>query len=177
MWKVALTEYVPQRYLRRASFETLENDRMLLSFKQGTAYARRWATNLVGNALSAMDMSNTVIVCIPASCKRTNDRRYKKFSAEVSAKLGAIDGFQHIEVIGKREKVHRSKTREQQDNVKIDTDWFQGKRLIVVDDITTTGKTADAFIQKLENAGAHVRMAIFLAKTKNYHRTSNYQYN
>ena len=179
MLRIALNDYVPQKYLRRASFETLETDRMLLNFKQGNRLARKWAANLVGNALSLIDMTNTVIVCIPASCERTNNRRFKKFSAEVSEKLGAIDGFQHIEVIGKREKVHRSKTHEQpqQDNVRIDAEWFSNRQVIILDDITTTGKTADAFIKKLENAGAHVRMAIFLAKTKNYHRTSTIKYN
>ena len=30
MFKYALLDYVPQRYLRRASFDTLENDRFIL---------------------------------------------------------------------------------------------------------------------------------------------------
>jgi adenine/guanine phosphoribosyltransferase-like PRPP-binding protein len=40
----------------------------------------------------------------------------------------------------------------------------------VVDDITTTGRTANAFIERMESAGAHVRMAMFLAKTRNFKR-------
>ena len=44
-------------------------------------------------------------------------------------------------------------------------------------DICTSGKTSDAFKERMESAGAHVRMAMFLAKTKNYRRTNNYKYN
>ena len=43
----------------------------------------------------------------------------------------------------------------------------------VAGDIATTGKTANAFIERMESAGAHVRMALFLAKTKNYKYKSN----
>ncbi len=50
-------------------------------------------------------------------------------------------------------------------------DCISGKRVIVIDDICTTGTTADYFIDSLKRAGAHVCMALFLAKTKSY-RTS-----
>ena len=52
----------------------------------------------------------------------------------------------------------------------IDDSHFRGKNVIVIDDITTTGKTADAFIDRMVSAGANVRMAFFLAKTKYFKR-------
>lgn len=67
MFKYALFDYVPQRYLRRASFDTLENDRFILDFKSGRRYATDKASRLIGKALSLMDLKDTVIVCIPAS--------------------------------------------------------------------------------------------------------------
>ena len=66
MFKYALLDYVPQRYLRRASFGTLENDRFILDFKSGRRYATDKASRLIGKALSLMDLKDTVIVCIPA---------------------------------------------------------------------------------------------------------------
>ena len=66
MFKYALLDYVPQRYLRRASFDTLENDRFILDFKSGRRYATDKASRLIGKALSLMDLKDTVIVCIPA---------------------------------------------------------------------------------------------------------------
>ncbi|MBQ9657076.1 MAG: hypothetical protein IJV38_13830, partial [Prevotella sp.] len=95
MFKYALLDYVPQRYLRRASFDTLENDRFILDFKSGRRYATDKASRLIGKALSLMDLKDTVIVCIPASCQQTYTRRFRNFSAKVSALCGAIDGFEH----------------------------------------------------------------------------------
>ena len=62
MFKYALLDYVPQRYLRRASFDTLENDRFILDFKSGRRYATDKASRLIGKALSLMDLKDTVIV-------------------------------------------------------------------------------------------------------------------
>ena len=179
MFKYAIMQYTPQRYMRRADFETQDTMRHLLDFKAGRRYATKWAAQIVGKTLSAMDLTNTVIVCIPASCEQTNKRRYKRFSADVCAMCNAINGFEHIQVIGKREKVHISHKHDRQteSNVQIDTDYFNGKRVLLIDDICTTCATANAFIEQMQKAGADVRMTLFLAKTKNYHRTSNYQYN
>ena len=126
MFKYAIMQYTPQRYMRHADFETQDTMR---------------------------------------------------FSADVCAMCNAINGFEHIQVIGKREKVHISKKHGQKSNVQIDTDYFNGKRVLLIDDICTTCATANAFIEQLQAAGADVRMTLFLAKTKTYRRTSNYQYN
>ena len=177
MFKYAIMQYTPQRYMRRADFETQDTMRHLLDFKAGRRYATKWAADLVAKTLASMDLTNTIIVCIPASCEQTNKRRYKRFSASVCAKCNAINGFEHIQVIGKREKVHISKKHGQKSNVQIDADYFNGKRVLLIDDICTTCATANAFIEQIQAAGADVRMTLFLAKTKTYRRTSNYQYN
>ena len=43
MIKFALYPYIPQRYLKKASFEDIDRDRMILDFKDGKPYAARWA--------------------------------------------------------------------------------------------------------------------------------------
>ncbi len=144
MFKYAIMQYTPQRYMRHADFETQDTMRHLLDFKAGRKYATKWAAQI---------------------------------SADVCAMCNAINGFEHIQVIGKREKVHISKKHGQKSNVQIDTDYFNGKRVLLIDDICTTCATANAFIEQLQAAGADVRMTLFLAKTKTYRRTSNYQYN
>ena len=149
MFKYAIMQYTPQRYMRRADFETQDTMRHLLDFKAGRKYATKWAAQIVGKTLSA----------------------------DVCAMCNAINGFEHIQVIGKREKVHISKKHDQRSNVQIDTDYFNGKRVLLIDDICTTCATANAFIEQMQAAGADVRMTLFLAKTKTFRRTSNYQYN
>ena len=176
MFKYALMSYLPQRYLRHAFFETMEADRHILDFKSGRKYATEWASRLIGKALSLMDLKDTVIVCIPASCQQTYTRRFKRFSSNVCAMTGAENGFEHIKVIGKREKVHICGDHATEDNVWIDEDFFKGKKILLIDDICTTGKTSDAFREKMEQAGAHVRMAMFLAKTKQFKKRQTKYY-
>lgn len=172
MLRYALHDYWPKRLLRRASFEQLETRRRILAFKDGRRNASAWAAREVAQALAAINLHETVIACCPASCQRTTCRRYRRFSAELCRLCGAADGFSHIEVTGKREKVHicrQTRTAEgRAENVSIDASFFQGRKVIVFDDICTTGKTADAFIELLEKAGAEVKMAVFLAKTKRF---------
>ena len=174
MLRYALYDYIPQRYLRRATFEQTDLDRRILDFKSGRGYAIRWAAREMARSLALMDLHDTIVVCIPASCKRTNDIRYKHFSEELSERLGAVNGFGHIIVSGHRQKAHISHVHVLADGANecyhIDEDFFRGKSVLVVDDITTTGRTANAFIERIESAGAHVRMAMFLAKTRNFKR-------
>ena len=168
IFKYALMSYLPQKYLRHASFEAQEADRLIIDFKSGRKYATERVSRLFAKSLALMDLKDTIIVCIPASCQQTYTRRFRKFSENVCAMTGAINGFDHIKVIGKREKVHICGEHAAEDNVWIDTDFFQGKRILIIDDIYTTGKTSEAFCEKMEQAGAHVRMAMFLAKTKQF---------
>jgi predicted amidophosphoribosyltransferase len=178
MLRYALYDYIPQRYLRRATFEQIDLDRRILDFKNGRGYAIRWAAREMARTLSLMDLHDTIIVCIPACCKRTNNIRFKNFSEILSERLGTVNGFGHIIVNGHRQKVHISHVHELADGVKecyhIDEDFFRGKNVLVVDDITTTGKTANAFVKRMESIGANVRMAIFLAKTHNFNRYDKY---
>ena len=145
MIKFALHQYLPKRYLKRASFEDIDRHRMILDFKDGKPYATRWAAREICNSLSAMDLSDTIIVCVPACCKRTNDRRFKEFSSIICERTGAVNGFSHVQVFGHRRKA-----------------------VIVLDDIVTTCKTANAFIDRIVAAGADVSMVLFLAKTKQF---------
>ena len=173
MVKFALYDYIPERYLKRASFEDMETHRRILDFKDGRNYAVRWAAREIANALSAMNLTHTVIVCIPACCKRTNNRRFKAFSSMVCERLGSENGFDCVQIVRKRRKAHIDHVHELDTDgfVQIDGNRLAGKEVIVVDDIVTSCKTANAFIDKIVTAGAKVRIAVFLAKTRSYKRS------
>ena len=175
--KHACFQYIPQRYHKRASFEEIDLAYKLHAFKDGRLYAKRWAANVVCDTLSLIDMTDTIFLCIPASCQHTHARRFKKYSAMVCQQLHAENGYDYIHVIGKRPKAHISKTHELAENtnqyVRIDESKLAGRNVIVFDDITTSCKTADAFIRRIEQAGAHVRLAIFLARTKSFKNMYN----
>ena len=185
MIRFALFDYIPKRFLGRATFEEIDLHRRILDFKDAKPYATRWAAKEMGYALSC--------------CKRTHDRRYKEFTKMVCEWCGAKNGFDFIHVFGHRQKAHidhvyeLTEQREQSQTclnfaesrrkkrvyqladdadryMHIDDSHFRGKNVIVIDDITTTGKTADTFIDRMVSAGANVRMAFFLAKTKYFKR-------
>ena len=111
MIKYAIHQYLPKRYLKRASFEDIDRHRQILDFKDGKSYATAWAAREISHALSGMDLTDTIIVCIPASCKRTNDRRFKCFSSLICERTGAVNGFDHVQVMGHRRKAHTDHAR------------------------------------------------------------------
>ena len=167
MLKYALYDYIPRRRQSRASFEQQETCRRILDFKDGRTYAKQWAAEEIARALAAAELTEVVIVCVPASCQRTYVRRYKKFSQMLCASCGAADGFNCIEVIGHRKKAHRGAPRDERlvQNVVI-SNSLRGRKVLVIDDIYTTGTTSSAFIQELTGAGATVCGAVFLGKTR-----------
>ena len=164
----ALYDYIPKRMLRHASFEQLELHRMILDFKDGRRYAKRWAAKSMAMALRYVNLTDVVVVCIPASNMAAHVRRYKVFIRLLCKLTGATDGFGMISVSGKREKRHKAgRDIDIMNNTCINAD-LKGRRVLVIDDICTTCSSANDFIASLRMAGADVCMALFLAKTKRY---------
>ncbi len=172
MIKYALFDYVPKRFLKRVTFEQQDICRKLLGFKQGKNIYSRWAARLISRALAGTDLKNVTIVCIPASTQYAYVRRWKLFSAELCRMTGAINGFDRIQVCGTRSKAHISGVHELSNNfgrcVHIDTDFFYGKKVLVIDDVYTTGKTSSSFINAMQSSGAYVLAAMFLGRTKRF---------
>ena len=170
MFRYALCDYVPQRFLRRVSPEQKIANMMVLGFKDGrNVYSRIFARQMA-RALSAIDMSEVVVVCVPASTRYSHVRRWKQFSAMLCRLTGAIDGFDRVQVSGSRKRAHITGECELATNIKhyvhIDADFFRGKKVLVIDDIYTTGQSSTAFIGAMQAVGATVVMAMFLAKTR-----------
>lgn len=172
MIQFALFQYIPKRKLRRASFEQQDICRMILGFKDGRNVYTRWAAHEVCRALRLMALSDTVLVCIPASTSCAHVRRWKRFAQLVCRCTGMQNGFDRLQVSGSRKRAHVSGEYELCTSIKhyvhIDADYFRGKRVLVVDDIYTTGQSSRAFIGAMQAAGADVRMALFLAKSKQF---------
>ena len=173
MMKYALYDYIPQRRLRRTTFEQQDINRLILDFKDGRNYASRWAARAMSRTLSAMDLSDVVVVCIPAASSYSTCRRYKTFSSMLCQMCNAVNGYDYVSVVGTRSKLHLSKNRQQRndqlENVCLDAEFFKGKKVLLIDDICTTCKSANRFADMMQQAGATVVMQLFLAKTKSYY--------
>lgn len=173
MFKYALYDYVPQRFLGRVPLEQKILNMMILGFKDGrNVYSRIFARQMA-RALSEIDMSDVVVVCVPASTRYSHVRRWKQFSAMLCRLTGAVDGFDRVQVSGSRKRAHVTGDYELATNIKhyvhVDADFFKEKNVLVIDDIYTTGQSSRAFIGAMEAAGATVVMAMFIAKTKQFH--------
>lgn len=173
MMSFALFPYVPKRFLCVASFEEIALHYMILGFKDGRNVHTRWAARQFAQALTAINLSDVVVVCIPASTQWSHIRRWKRFSQMLCRLTGAVDGFDRIQVSGSRKRAHITGEHELATNIKhyvhIDADWFRGRKVLVIDDIYTTGRSSQAFIGAIEAAGATVVMSMFLAKTKRFY--------
>lgn len=166
--KIGLFEYLPEKYLPSATFEETNMHFAILDFKDGRMRAQEWAADVVTKALSGKDRSPYVFVCIPAHCHATYVRRYKEFSQRVCQGCGCQNGFPHVFVKDDKKPTHlktRRKDWDALDNVIIDRDFFNGKKVIIFDDIITTGRTADKMAEMLTSCGARVVGGLFLAKT------------
>jgi len=145
---------------------------MIIGFKDGRNVYSRWAARLFARALAAMDMKDVVVVCIPASTRYAHVRRWKRFSTELCRLTGAVNGFDRVQVSGSRKRAHVTGEYELCTNIKhyvhIDDDFFRGKKVLVIDDIYTTGQSSSAFIGLVQAAGADVQMALFLGRTKQF---------
>lgn len=170
MFKYALYDYVPQRWVHRFPVEQQVVDLMILGFKDGRNVYTRWAARQFAMTLSLLDMTDTVIVCVPASTPYSHTRRWKRFLDLLCRRTGAENGFCYVAVTGSRKRAHLTGDYELCTNIKrcvnIDAERLRGRKVLVIDDIYTTGQSSASFIGALEAAGANVVMAMFLAKTK-----------
>ena len=166
MIRFAFYQYIPKRYSRSIDFEQMEVNRLILDFKGGRNYAKRKVAHLIASAVSLMNLRNVCYVCIPASCKRTTNVRYKVFSNELCDMTGMVNAFDHVNVDRSRRKFHIARQREC--NYSLDDKYFSRKKVVVFDDICTTGKSSEKFIEDIERCGAEVVLVLYLAKTKKF---------
>ena len=169
MIKYALYDYIPKSLLNFATFEQQDICRKILDFKEGRIYAAVWAAKTIAQVLSLINLNDVIIACVPASSERSYIRRWKRFSNILCSLSGAVNGLEHIIVIGIREKFHKQRNNNNiLKNVLLDEVFFEKRKVVIIDDIFTTGATSDKFIKMLENAGADVKLAVFLGKTKQF---------
>lgn len=114
------------------------------------------------------ECENLTFVCVPASSSAKNELRYREFGEEVKRLTGCINAFQAITIEGGRLAVHETKSGKSVQDVEIikfEQAFFKGKKVIVFDDVLTTGTSYARFACALENMGAKVLGGYFLGRT------------
>lgn len=109
-------------------------------------------------------ISDITLVCIPASTKEKNRARYEKFSSIIAQECNMWNAYDHIKIDYDRNAKHNGGESDY-DNLSFDSSWFEGKDVLIFDDIVTKGNSICKMREKLEGLGANVIGAITLGQT------------
>ncbi len=128
-----------------------------IDHQQAVKEAIEMVTTLIKDTF-AEDATQLVFVCIPASKKSHTERRFKTFSQAVCASTGLENAYEHFSYT-------LSMDEDETDTCTIDEPYFAGKKVLLFDDIITSGGSVCRFADKLAALGATVVAAITLGKT------------
>ena len=103
------------------------------------------------------------LVCIPASTAEKTVARFKEFAELVTANTGMVNGYEHINIVEDQDPEHLGDSHLPQ--YAIDPEFFNGRNVLLFDDIMATGGSVKQFAARMEEAGAFVVAAVVLGKT------------
>lgn len=164
----AFYDYLPMQY-KNASARDWQIRHLVWDFKDGRAYES--VAEITASALVRFfgkETRNIVFACVPASSAAKNEKRYRKFAEKVCGLSGAINAYDHIRIEGNRLGVHERFDEKSIRNVQVidfDKEFFNGKKVLVFDDVLTKGFSYARFALQLEKFGAEILGGFFLGKT------------
>lgn len=161
-----LKDYLPVRY--QANAQQLADRQTCYNFKDGNINdeVKSGFLNKIQEITNG-EKTGWAICFIPASTKSKTQTRYKKLAEAIQASgyMVAIDAIYN-------EHDHKAghltgKTGNPIEGFGFNTSGIAGKKIIVIDDIITRGKTFQMVAEKLMAMGATTVTGLFLAKTIN----------
>lgn len=163
-------DYIPVSHKTEMTLEQRKTANMVFRFKEG--FYLPFMTTVFKLAMERLriitkNRSNTILIPIPASTAERNDKRFSKLIRTISRKLNIEDGFNSITILHDREQLKGcGSTKDKLSNLSFADERIQGKNIILIDDILTTGSGFIQHKRKLMELGAHAVTGIFLARTK-----------
>lgn len=162
-------KYFPSR-IRNVGEKEKADRKLVFDFKDGRAYeevAQRTASTI--SEQYGASCCDIVFSPVPASTNEKNEIRYKAFCQRVCELTGAINGYSHVVVSGERMTIHENRKAEKEvrkvNIIEFDGTFFNGKSVIVFDDVITKGLSYATYATQLESLGAKVLGGVFLART------------
>ena len=161
-----LKDYLPVRY--QANAQQLADRQTCYNFKDGNINdeVKSGFLNKIQEITNG-EKTGWTICFIPASTKSKTQTRYKKLSEAIQASgyMVAIDAIynEHDHEAGHL----TGKTGNPIEGFGFNTSGIAGKKIIIIDDIITRGKTFQMVAEKLMAMGATTVTGLFLVKTIN----------
>ncbi len=120
--------------------------------------------NHVLNRYFGSDISKLTLVCIPSSKEIVNNRRYKDFAEKLCSQTGMDNGFSNIWVSSDGDAKHLGGSSPSE--ISLNPSYFNGRYVILFDDVITSGSSMERFKRILESVGATVIGGLSIGKTK-----------
>lgn len=108
-------------------------------------------------------LSDMTLVCLPASNSEKNRRRWQEFSKKVCSDLDMWNAYDYIHI--EQEAVPKHLGGDGQAVLSFNQSFFNGKYVILCDDIKTTGSSLQRMKYKLESMGATVICSLTIGIT------------
>lgn len=164
-----LYDYVPQRGQYLPEEKTVAQ--MLYQFKEGEFTQDILQAFVLQLRQQGVDQQRYMLICMPASTRAKTYRRYEHFSDTLSRAMGWEDGFGAIMPID-HDSQHHTGNRFVRDerHYHIDYKRLNGKQIILLDDVFTTGNSLLSLYGIVRRAGGYPAHAIFLCRTVQLHR-------
>lgn len=122
--------------------------------------------NFLTETFGKESLKYLTLVCIPASTRENNIRRYKDFSDRLCKETGMINAYDHVTITKDAVARHLGGTGENE--VELDKDFFKDKYVLIFDDVITRGDSMRKYQRKLTGVGAKVVAGLSIGKTKHH---------
>lgn len=142
------------------------------AFKNGRPYIAKYLSSLMVAKWRDIPKADG-IVCVPMTDRALRDRGYNQselLAKELSAAIGVPVLREAIVKVqdtpAQKELTRAERLKNLRAGFKADKKQVKGKTLIVIDDVMTTGATAESMAQTLKNAGACAVFVVTAASVK-----------
>lgn len=160
-----LYKYLPMRY---DATPREERDRhLVIDFKEGKENATFQVAAYVAAYLKGRRITGEsyTFLCLPASSSTVHHTRFAHFAELVCQECGFQNGFHLVKHLQDRKKVHNTGARQRFTDYLHFSEDLINRKVIVFDDVVTTGCTFNLFCEYLKDAGAEVVYGLALAHT------------
>lgn len=159
-------DYYPVSHKLKLTSEQKKVTNLVFRFKEGACASL--AAKLFSLAISRMsyfdNLEEPILIPLPASTKERHRQRFESFCGELSRRLIIDNGFPAVRIEQDREQQKGTNQRDISGLV-FDPDYIEGRDVLLLDDILTTGMSFTLVKHELEKLGANSVTGIFLAKT------------
>lgn len=158
--------YYPVSHKLKLTSEQKKVTNLVFRFKEGACASL--ATKLFPLAISRMeffnDLADPILLPLPAFTKERYRQRFESFCGELSRRLIIDNGFPAVRIEYDREQQKGTQQRDMS-GIVFDPDYIEGRDVLLIDDILTTGMSFTLIKREFEKLGANSVIGIFLAKT------------